>query len=385
MRFATVLPGFLVLTLAACASAPRGAGLQSEVLAHQHNAGADGAAGSASGPTDFAVEPVTRERLAIYADWPALGEPGLSWIGHVDQPDTRIIAIGDRISVTVWNTEEDSLLTGPGQRSVTLPDMQVSSAGTVFLPYIGEVRLAGMSPDHARSAIEEHYGEVLPSAQVQVSMAEGRRNMVSLIGGVARPGSYPLPDRDFSVMELIAAAGGVASNIDNPQIRLQRGGRLYGTSVERLLTEPRLDTTLTGGDKVYVDKDKRYFLSLGAAGKESLYPFPKDQLSALDALSLIGGLAPDHADARGILVLRDYPETALRRPDADPATGPANVRTVFTIDLTSADGLFSAGQFRIRPGDLVYVTESPISTARTLLTVLGATIGTVRQATLINN
>jgi polysaccharide export outer membrane protein len=33
---------------------------------------------------------------------------------------------------------------------------------------------------------------------------------------------------------------------------------------------------------------------------------------------------------------------------------------VFSVDLTSADGLFAARSFRIQPGDLVLVTESPM-------------------------
>ena len=66
-------------------------------------------------------------------------------------------------------------------------------------------------------------------------------------------------------------------------------------------TEPvALDTTLRGGDKVYVEKDGRYFLSLGAAGKEAQIPFPSDKINALDAASLIGGVNDTDVDAEAI-------------------------------------------------------------------------------------
>ena len=92
-------------------------------------------------------------------------------------------------------------------------------------------------------------------------------------------------------------------------------------------------------------------------------PFPQDVVTALDAMSLIGGLADTRADPKGILILREYPESAIK----DGISGPEHERSVFVIDLTSADGLFSAGQFRIEPKDTVMVSESPISGATTIL------------------
>jgi len=356
--------------LSACTTLPRGAGLQREVLA----VGRDVRSGETL--PEFAVEPITGETLAVYAAWPSVGEDGLSWITRVDQPDNRIISAGDTLSITIWSTEDNGLLTQDGQRFVTLPDMQVSASGSVFLPYIGTVPVTGMAPETARARIEERYLSVTPSAQVQLGMAEGRSNTVSLVSGVARPGSYPLPDQDFTVMGLIADGGGVAGGFENPQVRLQRGGRLFGTSVGRLLDEPALDTTLTGGDKVYVEEDERTFLSLGAAGSEAIHRFPKDHVTALDALSIIGGVEDNRADARGILILRQYPAGAVT-PDR---SGPDHPRTVFTVNLTTADGLFSAGRFRIRPGDLVYVTESPLTSARTIVGVLGASLGVLNTA-----
>lgn len=364
MRLIVVLAS--VLVLAACASLPRGAGLQNEVLA----------VNGAEAPADFAVEMVTQDNLAVFATWPVAGESGLDWIGRVDQPDNRIIAGGDRITVTLWTTEENGLLTSGGERFVSLPEMQVSAAGAIFLPYVGEVRISGMAPETARTRIEERYLEVLPSAQVQINVVEGRQNTVSVVDGAVSPGVFPLADRDVTLLEILAEAGGASGEFTNPQVRLQRGNALYGISLRRLLDSPRLNTTLAGGDRIYIEEDERYFLSLGAAGTEARHLFPSDRLTALEAMSLIGGLSADRADAQGILILRRYPEDAVR---AD-RSGPAHARTVFVLDLTSADGLFSAGQFEVRSGDLIYVTESPVTAARTLFGLIGSIFGLATQA-----
>lgn len=353
----------LILLVSACGSLPRGAALRSEIL--QTRASDDPAL------RDFAVAPVTRALLPVYAAWPHRKGTGHSWIDRVDQPETRIIASGDMLDITIWSTEENGLLTAPGQRFVRLPEQRVGASGTVFLPYVGTVKLSGMSPESARDRIEAEYAEVTPSAQVQLGFAEGRANTVSLVAGVNQPGSYPLPDRDFTVMGLIAEGGGVERGLRNPQIRLTREGRIYGTSVERLLSNPRFDTTLVGGDKIHVVEDDRKFLSLGAAGSESVHYFTQDRLNALEAMAIIGGVAESRADPGGILVLRRYASEAVTPKQA----GPDHDRVVFTIDLTSADGLFSAGEFEILPGDLVYATESPVTSAQTIFSILGTSLG----------
>ena len=354
----------LLLSLAGC-SLPRGAGFEREILAAERSP-----TGQAL-PRDFAVEPVTRERLSRYDAWPQVGEPGLRWIAGGAEPPNRIIRPGDILAVTLWNTEENSLLTSPGQRSISMERITVSSGGSVFMPYLGTIRVSGMSPETAREAIEARFMEVTPSAQVQLELQEGRQNQVSLVGGVAAPGAYPLLDQSYTVLSLIAEGGGVRESLNNPQVRLMRGGEIFGTSVDRLFSEPGLDTTLRGGDKVIVEEDERFFLSLGAAGSEAVHPFPSDRVTAIEALSIIGGLTDSRANPQGILILRDYPASAV----AADGTRPSHERMVFTIDLTSADGLFSAGEFRILSGDLVYATESPVTSTSTVFGILGSALG----------
>jgi polysaccharide biosynthesis/export protein len=359
------LGGLIVLCLALTGCGyPRGAGFESEVLASSVSA-------SGEVTQDFAVEAVTKANLAQFAAWPQNGPPQRRWINRQPQNANRIIAPGDKVSVTVWSTEENSLLTTPGQRAVEMEDITVASNGSIFLPYVSTIRIAGMSPDRAREVIQEQFVAVLPSAQVQLEMVEGRQSTVNAVSGVKNPGPYPLLDQDFTVLALLAAAGGVDDSLDNPQIRLIRDDAIYGTSVRRLFEEPQLDTTLLGGDKVIVAEDERFFLSLGASGRQASFPFTRDNLTALDALSIIGGIDQTRANPQGILILRQYPASVVR---AD-GTGPRHVRTVFTLDLTTADGLFSAGQFRINSGDLVYATESPVSSTRSLIAILAAGIG----------
>jgi polysaccharide export outer membrane protein len=360
----------LSLALAGC-TLPRSAGFQSEVLAARE-VQTDAAGNSIY---DFSVFAITRKILPVVTSWPDTGTRHYKWVAGQGQPASMLIAAGDEIQVTIWDAEENSLLTSPGQRVAQLQSMDVASDGRIFIPFVGNLQVAGMSQQTARARIEEMLLSTVPSAQVQIQVKPGRANAANLVSGVNSPGSYPLPDQNVSVLALIAQGGGIRSSITNPQVRLFRGNNIYGISIDQLFENPTLDTRLVGGDRVIVEEEERFFLSLGAANRQSRHLFPKDQVTALDALAEIGGVSDTRANPQGILILRQYHADALR---AD-LSGPPQERMVFTIDLTKADGLFSAGKFEIQSGDLIYVTESPLGSARSVLSIVGSGLGLFNQ------
>lgn len=358
----------LAALLTACGSLPRGAAVEAEITR------------TADEPTsDIAVYPVTRAFLPSIQHWPRVGEKRHGWIGQSRGSVAQIIRPGDTLDVMVWDSGDNSLLTSLDQRVANLTAMRVSETGTIFVPYVGKVRVAGRTPDSARQLIQRRMEVIVPSAQVQLAMAEGRSNSIDLVGGVNSPGTIPMPDNNFSVLSAISMGGGVSNALENPQVKLMRGHKVYATSVARLYENPQLDTRLVGGDKVIIEDDRRYFLSLGAAGREAQHAFNRDEVSALDALAIIGGVNDARADPQGILILREYPASAV----SAGVRGPRQRRVVFTLDLTTSDGLFSARNFHVQSGDLVLATESPINDTRTILGLVGSVFGVVGSATRV--
>ena len=355
------------LLLAACGGLPRGSAVDAEILQ-----GAD------DPEADFAVYPVTREFLSIVERWPSNQPAQPGWIAHNHSDTGVLIRPGDRINLRVWDSTDNSLLTAREQRVVDLSDIEVSKTGAIFVPYVGDLSIAGKTPDQARQHIQTALEGIIASAQVQVSVTAGRKNSIDLVGGVANPGSYPVVDEHFTVLGLLAAGGGVKDTLSNPQIRLVRNGRMYRISVERLYATPSKNTLLVGGDTVIVERDERVFLSFGSTGQEALHPFPKDTITALEAISIIGGIDDARGDPQGVLILRQYPG---RLTGTDP-NRPGKERVVFTLDLTSSDGLFSAGRFQIQNGDVLIGTESPVTNIRTVLGLIGLTVG---AAAAVNN
>lgn len=335
--------------------------MQSEILA---------AAGKED--PDFAVVEVSSENLDRVAAWPATGWRGnYRWLQAGGGGSSAAIRPGDIVDLVIWDNQDNSLLTAPNTKSTTMRGMTVSPSGAIFVPYVGDVVINGLSPDQARAEVQKEVERIAPSAQVQLAAVAGENNTADLVRGVSRPGPVQLSSRNVTILSLIANGGGIANNLRNPLVRLIRAGNTYEIRAEDLMSDPRRNIVIRGGDKVIIEEDGRYFVSAGATGDKIVY-FDREHVTAMEALSMAGGLLENRADPKGILILRDYPRSAVR---ADGVKGPEMQRVVFTVDLTSADSLFAAREFEVNPGDLVMVTESQMVGVNSLL-------GLVSQALL---
>jgi len=361
----------VLVVLAAGCTLPRGAAFQSQVISE-----------SASQTPSFQVVEVTRAAVPALARWPYTGgEVRQGWFRADRGPDSALIRTGDRIDVVVWDNQDNSLISGIGDKQTQIPAMTVSSDGTVYLPYVGDVVVRGLTPEAARERVQQKMEMVVPAAQVQLGVTPGRNNSVDVVSGVGSPGRFALQDRNTRILSILAQAGGVDTSLRQPRIRLQRDGRAYSTRLDVVLSDPSLNVRVHGGDQIAVVEDMRSFTAIGASQNQRLIYFEKERMSALDAVSAAGGLNARRANPKGVLVLREYsPRQLSEGPD-----GPQMSQVVFTIDLTSADGLFAARQFNIQPDDTLLTTESPITGAQTILALVGSVVGISARADTIGD
>lgn len=360
----------LVTTVSGCI-VPRGAVTKSEVLS-----------GSNSQDASFEVVDLNPTSLAMVEKWPRTGG-GLkyNWIGGNRGASTYVIRPGDMLSLSIWDSQEDSLLTGTGQKEARVENIRVSSGGSVFLPYVGNVQVSGLTIEGARDDIARQMESIAPSVQVLVSAQPGQNNIARAVGGVARPGSYPLTDRSYSVLDLIADAGGVSASIQNPVVRLMRGGATYEVFASELTENGSIDSALRGGDQIMVTDLPQNVTVMGATGREELVPLKYPPVSALEAVTDAGGLMDTRANPKGLLVLRRYEHNAVRLD----THGPNKDLVIFALDMTRADGLFAAQQFEVFPGDIVYASESPLVLINNFLDVFRASGSTILQAQNLAN
>lgn len=264
---------------------------------------------------------------------------------------------GDVLGLSIWENVDDGLLTSLGASSSSVQEIQVDSAGYIFVPYAGRIRAAGNSPEQLRQVITQRLSAQTPDPQVTVSRVAGNGATVSVMGKVVMQGVYPIerPTRTLSAM--LAKAGGVAVEPEVAVITVKRSNQQGKVWLTDLYSSKSNDIALRPGDIILVEEDQRNFTAIGAIGGQSRVPLGNESINAIEAIAMVGGLSSGLADPTGVFVLRDEPESVASRVLGKPVYGMQ--RMAYVLDLTRPNGMFLARDFLIRDGDTVYVTEAP--------------------------
>ena len=226
---------------------------------------------------------------------------------------TEKLGPGDAIRVTVF--QQPDLTT----------EARVTERGTVALPLVGDVKVAGLSTGEAGKAIAAEFerGQFLKKPQVGVSLTTLRSQQVSVLGMVARPGRYPLDGASANLSDVIAAAGGIgATGADTVTVR--RGGKEHKVDI---LSKP---FPLQGGDTVVVEKAPVFYVygEVTRAGAYRIEP----NMTVMQAIATSGGITPRGSERR----------LKLRRTGTDGKVVESDAKLK---DLVKAD-------------DVIYVRES---------------------------
>jgi polysaccharide export outer membrane protein len=113
-----------------------------------------------------------------------------------------VIGPGDKIDVKAQNLQE---LTGT---------WDVSEEGTVFLPLLGPLKVAGSTEREATENLRRQLAELIVAPEITLAVKEYHGQQVSVIGAVAKPGVYPLHSFDETVADVITDAGGVTQDAE---------------------------------------------------------------------------------------------------------------------------------------------------------------------------
>lgn len=357
-----------VMICAAAALALAGCGLpRSGPYVEELTASAEGvSAGITLIPVDMQVAAIAQapDHIPFGPEFLAASEENYDLVGH-----------GDLLAVSIWEANENAIFAPDGARVARIDAVTVDGRGRIYLPFVGMVRAAGRTPDQIREVIRSALVGKTLDPQVEVRVAERRSRAVTVSGVVARNGVYPLERNNGRLLSTISLAGGVSEDPLSVRVKLRRGESEGVAWLQEVYNDAALDVPLRAGDTVIVERDARSFTALGAVGAQSLVPFPKPAMTALEALAAARGLQDEAADPTGVFVFRSESAETLAALGRDPAA--AAGRTAYLIDLTSGEGLFAADAFEIRDGDSIFVTSAPFTRWRK---ILGAVVPTVNFA-----
>lgn len=289
----------------------------------------------------------------------------------------------------------------------------VQDDGTINIPNVGRVNIAGRTIDEAEADLFKALvdNQLDPAFSLEVSEFNSRR--VSIGGAVGRPAVVPVGLTPLYLDEAIAAAGGIqVEDLDYASVRIYRDGDLYQIPLRELFSQTGLKRTrLIDGDSVFVDteyelsrastyfeqqirinearqnlqrlaldklsgevalrraqlnerrenyrsrlalgeENRDYVYLTGEVDKQSRYALPFGRRSSLaDALyDAAGGIAASTGDVSQVYVLR-----------ASEDIRDFGAVTAWHLNLRNAANLSLVTKFELRPDDVVFVAEQPVT------------------------
>ncbi len=260
-------------------------------------------------------------------------------------PRPYAIGPGDLLHIVVWEHPEINL---PVDAVTESGGYNVSSKGMIQFPYVGNVKVSGLTEEEARAVITRALSRVIREPQVTVRVHAYRHGRAYIDGEVRKPGLLALNDIPLSLPEAIARAGGLQASADRSMIAITRGASTTYINLPRLAQEGvnPAGILLAAGDMVHIhSRDDAKVYVMGEVLRPGSPPLRDGRLSLSQALGESGGLSPVSANASQIYVLRS-------QNGQNPQ--------IYHLDASDPVVYALAEGFELRPRDVVVVDPAPL-------------------------
>lgn len=345
------------------------------------------------------LPPPPSTRMPLRANLPPSADPGPYQIGIGDVVQLATPTQGTAIE------QLSGLMSAQGDQQ----GFAVQDDGAINIPNVGRIDMAGLDLQQAEAALFQRLAEnqLDPTFSLEIAVFNARK--VAVGGAVTTPAVVPVTLTPLYLSEALAHAGGIrVADQDTGALRLYRNGTLYQIPIAQYLQSADLQRLrLLDGDSIHVDAgtdltraqayfeqqiilaqmqqqardvalrelttqvalrrdalaDAResfaardamgavtrdYVYLFGEVGAQSRYPLPFEQRATLaDALFDAGSGVP--------LETGDISQVYVLRRTAD------GLVEAWQLDGRSVINLTLATIFELRPNDLIFVGEQPIT------------------------
>ena len=222
--------------------------------------------------------------------------------------------------------------------------LEVSQDGNANLPFIGSIKVQGKSLSAVEHVVREEFALQFNSAEVSVSRSKNIQFRANAIGLVTTPGQHVINRPDFTLADLVALSGGTQIDPHLCEFKLHRDNKTYILDHKQIAKN---DTLIQDGDLLEVARSKyQHLVIIGNVNQPGNHPFPSAHSHLTDFIGASSGINLNNGDPSGIFIFRQKPEKKTN---------------VYRFNLRQADGLIAANKFHLHGGDVIYVTEAPLS------------------------
>ncbi|MCM8785555.1 MAG: SLBB domain-containing protein [Candidatus Omnitrophica bacterium] len=194
--------------------------------------------------------------------------------------DDYIIGPQDTIIINVWGFFEQEY------------QKEVEIDGSIFIPGIGKIYLAGKSFKEVKKVIEDKFYKKYKNIQVSVSGGKVKTINIYILGEVKKPGAYEIPPF-VNIIDVLAIAGGPNKNGSLRKIEIIKSNNerkfidIYPILIEG--EKPEILQFQTG-DVVFVHPSENLVGITGGVRKPAIYELKSMKFKEL--IDLSGGFLP---------------------------------------------------------------------------------------------
>jgi len=258
---------------------------------------------------------------------------------------------------------------------------RIDEDGTVSLPLLGRVRAAGLTLTQLENNLSNSLRTQVRTPHVTANVAETRSRAVSVMGAVNTPGLQQIQGAK-TLFDVLAAAGGLKPeagevvtitrqasegplNLPNERTDPADGRTTADVKVRDIveLRDPRINVVVRAHDEISVSRGTLLYV-IGNVHKPGGFTVLQGHpVSALEALSMAEGLAPN-ASPGGARILRRTSETETREQI------PVNLKKMLAGKTKDV---------KLSPDDILYIPDNTTRriTTKTLETALATVSGLI--------
>ncbi|MCW5736525.1 MAG: SLBB domain-containing protein [Enhydrobacter sp.] len=328
-----------------------------------------GAQASSTEALPFDVIDLTPTSVVAFRPPPSVDRPSVT--SRLSAGGRVAVAPGDVLRVRIFEPYEGSIFPTIQRPGADLGTQRVTDAGTINIPYVGSVAVAGLDLSQIEQRIVDQLKGKAQDPQVIAEFVSDRSHTVMVSGDVKNPGRVSILEGTRSVIDAINRAGG-PFNLPSAQaeVVVRRQGQVILTAQYSELLAGG-DIGIQKNDEIVVRPNSRIFTVLGAVQKSGNFELTKPNLTLLEALGQVGGLSDERANKTGVFVFRL----------GDIQNIPGGRARVFRLDLAQPVSIFVAQQFGMQTRDVVYVTNAPLYEYNKILSAVYRTFSVVGVGT----
>jgi len=285
-----------------------------------------------------------------------------------------VLGIGDVLSIAVWDHPE---LTIPAavQRTAEFDGFRIQADGTITYAYAANVKAAGKTIKQLHWLLRQKLNKVIENPQLDLKIVGFKSQRTYVTGEVKKPGIFPITEIPLTLIDALNNAGGLSERADWRTVNFTRDNQTEIIRLDDFYTKGDISQNrlLKHGDIIHVNRtDNQKVFVLGDVKKAGSIEINRYGLSLAEALSDVGGLNEQTANANGVFVLR-------KRPQNEGGI----IADVYQLHAQNVIALVLADQFKLQPRDIVYVTTAPIARWNRLISQLVPTVQALESISTI--